>query len=664
MRAAGLPLACLSFLLSCGAADTQTGGRGRELPLNGGAPDNGYPGTVMMYWTDGLSGSLCSGTVVAPRVIVSAKHCYLATGAAGWTANTGPTGENQSLGVTDVLQPDGLELLNEDIAVVLVGADLNVDAVDIRRDFSGLRQGDSAIVVGYGENSDDGENGRKYSGDAAIMGFGPIDEAGVGDQEMLLEGAAACGGDSGGSTLDGNGDLIGVIVRGADVACNESTFTVSTRIDGFLELIDQGIQQSQGCVPTGEEVCNFVDDDCDGQMDEVCSMFGGPCTTYPCQPGFVCTPIAGAGEPKCTLPCNPATPIESCPLGSYCFAYACGVDGGHCVFRGAEAPGAVGAPCAQDGDCLNLYCRDPADGGGQRCMVRCEDDAVCGAGSVCAPVPQGCGGCVPEAGDPLLGSFGQPCDTDDQCASGLCGADADGTFCTQACGDCPAGYHCAREECARGEESDDQGRPCADNPDCLTGLCAHWPEGSSCTTFCSDADPCPEGLSCTDVGDGRRACKPDKTIVGEPCESNEQCMSSLCGAFPDDRGTVCTEPCAGGACPVGLECLEASGLTLCAPPSVPPEKATYGCGCTVPPPPREAPVALLGVVGLMLFRRRSRPQSVSRTPGPSQAVEAAPDARCADDATLVGFGGGATTQTGSDRPPGDGRDSCSHSQAR
>src|SRR6185503_14339486 len=38
---------------------------------------------------------------------------------------------------------------------------------------------------------------------------------------------------------------------------------------------------------------------------------------------------------------------------------------------------------------------------------------------------------------------------------------------------------------------------------------------------------------------------------------------------------------------------------------------------------------------------------------PSQAVEAAPDARRADDASPAGFGGGATTQTGPDRPSGD-----------
>jgi len=614
MRAVGLLFACLAFLVSCSAAETPTGSGARELPLNGGAPDNGYPGTVLMYWTDGFAAAVCSGTVVAPRVVVSAKHCYVDTGAAGWTVNTGPSGQTQSLGVTDVLMSAGGGLLNEDLAVVLVGGDINVDPVDIRRDFGGIRPGDSATLVGYGENSDDGQTGRKYSGDADILGFGPIEEAGVGDQEMLLEGAAACGGDSGGSTLDGSGDLIGVIVRGADVACDDSTFTVSTRIDGFLGLIDQGIQQSQGCVASGEEVCNWADDDCDGQMDEVCTTFGNDCSTYPCQPPFVCTPIAGSGAPKCTQICNPAAPpTESCPLGSYCFAFGCGVDGGHCVVGGAVAALEIGAPCTFDGECANYYCRDPGDGGGQRCMVRCEDDAVCGAGSVCAPVTQGCGGCVPESGNPLLRSFGQPCDTDDQCASGLCGADEDGTFCTQACGDCPAGFHCARGECARGEAPDDQGRPCADNPDCLTGLCAHWPEGGSCTAFCSEATPCPVGLTCTDIGDGRSACKPDKTIVGQPCTKNEECMSSLCGNFPDDRGTVCTEPCtADGTCPIGTECIEASGLSLCAPPSDPPEKATYGCCTTTPGIPGGPGRALVSAVAVLFAARRRRASRVRR----------------------------------------------------
>ena len=608
MRVARGLLLFLPLLVSCTATPPEIGTR--PLALNGGARDNGHPGTVLLFWTDGRSAVVCSGTLVAPRVVVSAKHCFVSIGTDGWTANMGPTGENQSVGVVDVLTTAGNGVENEDIAVVVLGADINAAEVSLRRNFAGLRPGDGVTLVGYGVNPDDGESGRKYSGAANILGFGPIDEAGVGDQEFLLEGAAACGGDSGGSTLDGNGDLIGVIVRGADVACGDATYTVSTRIDGFLDMIDQGIQQSQGCVPTGNEVCNWADDDCDGQVDEVCASFGQPCTAdRPCQPPFLCTAIAGEGAAACTQVCDPARPpTETCPLGTYCLAYGCGAQGGHCVLLGgATRAVAVGDPCTNDGDCAGLYCRDPGDGGGQRCMTRCEDAAVCGAGSLCAPVTRGCGGCVAEGGDPTLHGFGQPCSGDEQCASGLCGADAAGTFCTQACGDCPAGYHCARGECARGELSDDQGHPCLQNEDCATGLCAYWPEGSSCTRFCSEAAACPEGLTCTDVGEGRSACKPDKTIVGQPCEGNSDCLSSLCGAFGDERGNVCTEPCdAGGGCPAGLECVDRSGLQLCAPPLPPVEEAKYGCGCTAPGRSPRASGALLALVLAALVVRRRR----------------------------------------------------------
>lgn len=609
MRAAFVSLACV---MACACSEVPRGSHASAL--NGGDQENGFPGTVLMYWTDGFSGAVCSGTVVAPRVIVSAKHCYIDTGAGGWSANVGPTGQTQSLGVVDVLMPPGNELENEDIAVVLLGEDINADAVDLRRDFGGLRPGDGATLVGYGENPDDGQPGRKYSGDADILGFGPIDEAGVGDQEILLEGAAACGGDSGGSTLDGNGDLMAVIVRGADVDCSEATFTVATRIDGFLDLIDQGIQQSQGCVASGPEVCDWADNDCDGAVDEGCASFAQPCSDQvPCQPGHICAPIGGVGEPACTLACDPgANPLEVCGIGSnaYCLAWGCGDQGGHCILIGAGARTAeVGAPCAGDGDCANFYCRDPQDGAGRRCMTRCEDDTACGAGSICGAVEQGCGGCVPEGGDPLLHGFGQACETNEQCASSLCGIDDDGRFCTQECGDCPEGYHCARGECARGEASDDQGQPCNENEDCETGLCAHWPDGESCTRFCSDRTPCPAGLTCTDIGDDRSACKPDKSVVGQPCTSNDDCQSSLCGNFPDDRGTVCTEPCAGGACPLDLECIEASGLTLCAPPITEPEKSTYGCGCTIPGTSPRAPAMLLALLGLVVARRRRRSQA-------------------------------------------------------
>src|SRR5437764_14809603 len=38
--------------------------------------------------------------------------------------------------------------------------------------------------------------------------------------------------------------------------------------------------------------------------------------------------------------------------------------------------------------------------------------------------------------------FGDPCQMNAQCDSGICLATNNGSFCTQVCGDCPTGYGC------------------------------------------------------------------------------------------------------------------------------------------------------------------------------------------------------------------------------
>ncbi len=60
------------------AASSGPVSRAREAAIYYGEPENGHDGVVLLTIVfEGLGGAMCTGTAVAPRVIVTAKHCVV-----------------------------------------------------------------------------------------------------------------------------------------------------------------------------------------------------------------------------------------------------------------------------------------------------------------------------------------------------------------------------------------------------------------------------------------------------------------------------------------------------------------------------------------------------------------------------------------------------------
>src|SRR5262249_20640793 len=147
--------------------------------------------------------------------------------------------------------------LAEDVAVMVVERDFDLmgdSPYPVRRDLSDLAVGQSARLVGGGDDGTGKAGVRLRTVDSVI---------GLDEQFLETTGRGACKGDSGGSVLDLEGHLLGVMIQ-ADCA----GYTRSERIDRYLDLVDWALETSGVCVPRDEICGNAKDDDCDGFADE------------------------------------------------------------------------------------------------------------------------------------------------------------------------------------------------------------------------------------------------------------------------------------------------------------------------------------------------------------------------------------------------------------
>jgi V8-like Glu-specific endopeptidase len=587
-----------------------------EAPLGGwrGAIVDGEPTEehdAVVYVFDTIGGAACSGSIVGPQAVLTAKHCVDAGSGTPRAASAlrvlaGPSSSapTASYFVSEVrVVPGSWDVATgNDVAVLFLASEADEEPLPMSFASPANLSGQTVTAVGYGMTPS-GSFGDKLATQKKITGV---------DSNFLWIEPAICPGDSGGPVIGPEGSVWGVAsfiqghAAGVEPGCGTAPGAYNV-IDKFQDFILVALADSGYCVPTSEEeLCNGRDDNCDGEVDEGCIPLGETCSRSDECVGGLCAD-AGGGV-VCTQRCNVLQPTVGCPPGMHC------ANTGDC--DGLCAPGTredtaagLGSACSEGPQCHSLYCGE-AGGSSDRCMQPCRADAgMCLYREACS-VAAGCGGCVAMGEVSHPRGLGEPCSRDGHCASSQCHSEEGAKYCSRRCGsddDCGSNFHCRSGTgggmCIRGPRQPLGGR-CVTSGDCVGGtVCARAGSLGWCTVLCS-GEACPDGFECGDAADGVRVCKPTRAIVGQSCTADDDCLSRMCEAVRGSR--VCTRPCGPDLlCAPGLECIRTDdfGAALCGPAG----GSSGGCAAAGGGPGGGAQGHLAWVlVALLLFSSRAR----------------------------------------------------------
>ena len=292
--------------------------------------------------------------------------------------------------------------------------------------------------------------------------------------------------------------------------------------------------------PPAAEVCDGVDNDCNGAVDEETCDDDNPCTTDACDAtASKCTFTALADGVSCDDG-SACTQSETC-AGSKCVGKALNCDDGN-------------ACTSNTCDVLTGCKVSPVD------AAACDDDNPCTVGDACAS-----GSCQPGAA--------KVCKTDELClvakcspVSGKCTfleVDApcnDGNACTQADA-CKQGF-CL----GKAVDCDDKNACTSDVCDNAKG-CASVPNASPCDDgdVCTSSDGCAGGKCVGLPKDVTVDCGDGKPCTTDGCDPVKGCVHAHASG-PCDDGNVCTvgDLCDTGECKSGANTCDCKSAADCA----------------------------------------------------------------------------------------------------
>jgi secreted trypsin-like serine protease len=289
-----LAISCLIVVALACAPDPPTVSTGSvSEPITNGTSDASDPAVVALV--DATGTTLCTGTLIAPQVVITAAHCLegMTTGIDdrvffGSSVTTAGT----FIAVSGVLvhpQFDPSSLSN-DLALLALASAASATPVPMLAPVPDSTLVNAHVrIVGFGDTAGDaGDYGAKRSGTSTVASVTPT------TMGLAPDPSQQCRGDSGGPallTVGGVEHLAGVTSFG-DTACVAGS--TDTRVDAYLAPFIQPFVAacaSQGCPTT----CLPVGDSCPSGMQCV-ALDGGI--------AFTCQPTPATGKPSSGASCS------------------------------------------------------------------------------------------------------------------------------------------------------------------------------------------------------------------------------------------------------------------------------------------------------------------------------------------------------------------------
>ena len=223
----------------------------------GGTADHGKDPAVVAIDVGGKG--LCTGSLIAPRWVLTARHCVSDTDEQVACPSNSPQvrGANRAdtftIFVGDdlktakpiaigkrVVVPPSDQLCEHDMALIELDRAVTGITPLALASLSGVK---SVRGVGFGKRGDSAAAGKKMTRSNV-----PVLAASAAEFEV---GVLSCSGDSGGPALDSKGRIVGVVSRGGPDCSGTNSRNIYTRVDAFHAIIDQALQSTASSTSTG-----------------------------------------------------------------------------------------------------------------------------------------------------------------------------------------------------------------------------------------------------------------------------------------------------------------------------------------------------------------------------------------------------------------------------